>query len=813
METVKNKLIDEKFVAEKKLVLMESIKSFIDKGYKKVEKGFVTYDFKNSREFQKNNEKTASERESSFVEHILSSASNATSNMNKSQNQKINIDLVENYIDDEPNDEPNDCDVFFENKSLIDKSLKNIDTKANMTDNLEDKNDDISEKKYDISKVHKGDKRSNIKRIDGNIKVCQHICPNYEECKGKGNNSNVGRKRHYSRKYCPFNKSKLKSKKEELSTVKVFKNNYDEPNEHKHVEKCPMNNNLNVIKSNSDQNCFGTIANVMLNQTMTDILDQMTEGFDEIESDTDSLKDLQKSLGVPIVHSRPIILKSFSLDSFAGENLIDVLKSENFILESQLKDSIEKIKKLDIQIGLKNEIEQELRSGIEKQSIQIDQFSNDLMRLETSTQNEKSKYLEEKLELEIKIKKLTNENIKLEENILKTQQKNNFDPNPDLKNSVKKFCPLFQKCNGEGNSKSQDGKRHFAIESCPIFRNIDLEKENEKKNERTEFETKELLKINESQKELILKYEIELMTLRNKETFPENDYLEIKKAIIQKEKIISEIEVQNVKYLSTIQELKKEIEKLNGSLKETKKIFNHELEESNEKLNSLKNVENSEISNLKSSVCNLKRAELDKTSEFNSIKATLEGKNNSIEQKENLINELRNENKKMQNTIDELKLEIEKQIGLLTETKEILSEELLVKDEKLISLNRDIENIKIETSNAQILKDNLIVNLESDISNLKSSVCNLKRAELDKTSEFNSIKATLERKNNSIEQKENLINELRNENKKMQNLINEKNVKIQILNDTQMNSSNEPKKIKLMSPSREEPYVCISLNF
>lgn len=129
----------------------------------------------------------------------------------------------------------------------------------------------------------------------------------------------------------------------------------------------------------------------------------MTEGFDEIESDTDSLKDLQKSLGVPIVHSRPIILKSFSLDSknyisrldendlflnqkyqsnlsFAGENLIDVLKSENFILESQLKDSIEKIKKLDIQIGLKNEIEQELRSGIEKQSIQIDQFSNDLMR-------------------------------------------------------------------------------------------------------------------------------------------------------------------------------------------------------------------------------------------------------------------------------------------------------------------------------------------------------------------------------------------------------------------------------------------------
>ncbi|RNA26242.1 hypothetical protein BpHYR1_013588 [Brachionus plicatilis] len=184
------------------------------------------------------------------------------------------------------------------------------------------------------------------------------------------------------------------------------------------------------------------------------------------------------------------------------------------------------------------------------------------------------------LELEIKIKKLTNENIKLEENILKTQQKNNFDPNPDLKNSVKKICPLFQKCNGEGNSKSQDGKRHFAIESCPIFRNIDLEKENEKK-----------------MKELNLKQ--------------------------------------------------------------------------------------------------------------------------------------------------------------------------------------------------------------------KRSVCNLKRAELDKTSEFNSIKATLERKNNSIEQKEYLINELRNENKKMQNLINEKNVKIQILNDTQMNSSNEPKKIKLMSPSREEPYICL----
>lgn len=53
--------------------------------------------------------------------------------------------------------------------------------------------------------------------------------------------------------------------------VKVFKNNYDEPNEHKHVEKCPMNNNLNVIKSNSDQNCFGTIANVMLNQTMVTV--------------------------------------------------------------------------------------------------------------------------------------------------------------------------------------------------------------------------------------------------------------------------------------------------------------------------------------------------------------------------------------------------------------------------------------------------------------------------------------------------------------------------------------------------------------
>ncbi|RNA13038.1 hypothetical protein BpHYR1_018746 [Brachionus plicatilis] len=124
----------------------------------------------------------------------------------------------------------------------------------------------------------------------------------------------------------------------------------------------------------------------------------MTEGFDEIESDTDSLKDLRKSLGVPIVHSRPIILKSFSLDSknyisrldendlyqsnlsFAGKNLIDVLKSQNFILESQLKDSIEKIKKLDIQIGLKNEMEQELRSDIEKQSIQSDQFSNNLMR-------------------------------------------------------------------------------------------------------------------------------------------------------------------------------------------------------------------------------------------------------------------------------------------------------------------------------------------------------------------------------------------------------------------------------------------------
>ncbi|RNA13036.1 hypothetical protein BpHYR1_018744 [Brachionus plicatilis] len=238
METVKNKLIDEKFVAEKKLVLMESIKSFSDKGYKKVEKGFVTYDFKNSIKFQKNNEKTASERESSFVEHILTSG-------------------IENYIDDEPND----CDVFFENKSLIDKSLKNIDKKANMTDNLEDKNDDIFEKKYDISKVHKDDKRSNIKRIDCNIKLCQHICPNYEECKGKGNNSNVKRKRHYSRKCCPFNKSKLKSKKEELST----------PNEHKHVEKCLMNNNLNVIKSNSDQNCFGTIANVMLNQTMVTV--------------------------------------------------------------------------------------------------------------------------------------------------------------------------------------------------------------------------------------------------------------------------------------------------------------------------------------------------------------------------------------------------------------------------------------------------------------------------------------------------------------------------------------------------------------
>ncbi|RNA26738.1 hypothetical protein BpHYR1_006184 [Brachionus plicatilis] len=233
METVKNKLIDEKFVAEKKLVLMESIKSFCNLRFQKFEK--TTKKLLVNKNLRLLN----------IFYHLP--------NMNKSQNQKINIDLVENYIDDEPNDEPNDCDVFYENKSLIDKSLKNTDTKANMTDNLEDKNDDISEKKYDISKVHKGDKRSNIKRIDGYIKVCQHICPNYEECKGKGNNSNFGRKRHYK----------------ELST----------PNEHKHVEKSPMNNNLNVIKSNSDQNCFGTIANVMLNQTMTDH-DQMTEGFE-----------------------------------------------------------------------------------------------------------------------------------------------------------------------------------------------------------------------------------------------------------------------------------------------------------------------------------------------------------------------------------------------------------------------------------------------------------------------------------------------------------------------------------------------------
>ncbi|RNA45009.1 hypothetical protein BpHYR1_049879 [Brachionus plicatilis] len=64
-------------------------------------------------------------------------------------------------------------------------------------------------------------------------------------------------------------------------------------------------------------------------------------------------------------------------------------------------------------------------------------FDRSETKLETSTQNEKSKYLEDKLEFEIKIKKLTDENIKLEENILKTQQKqNNFDQNPDLKDSI-----------------------------------------------------------------------------------------------------------------------------------------------------------------------------------------------------------------------------------------------------------------------------------------------------------------------------------------------------------------------------------------
>ena len=121
------------------------------------------------------------------------------------------------------------------------------------------------------------------------------------------------------------------------------------------------------------------------------------------------------------------------------------------------------------------------------------------------------------------------------ENGSKEEEKDDFDE------SNSKKCPLFEKCQGNGNTKILNGKRHSVIKSCPIFLSIGEDKILEKKFRELTEEKRELINFTNSQNEKIFEYEKELMTFKNNLVFDDPD--EIKKLKIN----IDQFRVENEK--------------------------------------------------------------------------------------------------------------------------------------------------------------------------------------------------------------------------------------------------------------------------
>lgn len=99
------------------------------------------------------------------------------------------------------------------------------------------------------------------------------------------------------------------------------------------------------------------------------------------------------------------------------------------------------------------------------------------------------------------------------------------DEDPNEESNTKK-CPLFEKCQGNGNTNTLNGKRHTAIKSCPIFLSFGTDKILEKKLKELTEEKSELLKINNTQNEKIFEYEKELLTFKNQMVFDYQEEME-----------------------------------------------------------------------------------------------------------------------------------------------------------------------------------------------------------------------------------------------------------------------------------------------
>lgn len=115
----------------------------------------------------------------------------------------------------------------------------------------------------------------------------------------------------------------------------------------------------------------------------------------EIESDSESLIELQDSLNIPRIQSKPKFLKSISLDlnnnllkiddcdeknhplndpkyqsnlNFEGEKLIEELKTANEILNKELGKSREKVKKLELDLSFLTEKNKNLENNLLKRA-------------------------------------------------------------------------------------------------------------------------------------------------------------------------------------------------------------------------------------------------------------------------------------------------------------------------------------------------------------------------------------------------------------------------------------------------------------